>query len=189
MRTKTELLQKAEREGFPTDRIAVAALLFDRRGRILLQLRGVGAPDEVGKLEGVGGRLKREDLHAALQEEFSQEIPDEVTHQTCDIHIGELLDFTRLTFSSRDGTTTDWTVATYLCLLRRGKPTIGETHKIEALHWLTWEQLYAWPEEGDPARGMAALSPWVSRVRMVYAEKYGSAPWQPPSAPSADPAG
>src|SRR6266581_9014365 len=77
IKTRSELLDYLSRIGCDRKdyRIAVEALIFTREGKLLLEKRGRGCRDEIGKLEGVGGSLDNDDnLVEKLREEVEQEL-------------------------------------------------------------------------------------------------------------------
>ena len=184
MKTREELLETATRNGYPTDRIAVAGLLFDKGGRLLLMRRGEKAPDEIGKLEGFGGRLgEHQNMQTRLLQEAAEEIPEisapDSRHIPCNIEVGELIDCAPITFDGAGGKKMTWLVVTYLCFLHSGTPGIGEPQKVTSLHWLTLNDFYRWPQNGGTDGDIPAFSPWTTRIREIYRQRYGDKPWQP----------
>ena len=59
----------------PEYRCAVIGLIFDEKGRVLLQRRGPKSRDEVGKLEDIGGAVEDTDL--TFRDAMSREIFEE----------------------------------------------------------------------------------------------------------------
>lgn len=152
----------------PNYRIAVEALIFNADGRLLLEKRGPKCRDEIGKLEGVGGSLgKNDNLIEKLREEFNQELAAESAG--LEIAIERLLEIRLVQFDDIDKGLLDWIVVSYLCRLKNGTPQIGEPEKIESLHYLTLEELFAYPAD--------ALSKSTVRAREVYQRRYGSRPY------------
>jgi hypothetical protein len=180
METLSELRGAAEHVGLEFDRyrIAVAGVIFCPDGRVLLEKRGVQARDEQGTLEGVGGSISEQDLYQALQRAIRQELCDE-NGGPLRVSIDQFLDFHAFKFQDKHtGGLRDWIVVTYLCYLHEGSPRSNE-HKIEELKFLTLDELYAWPVDGDPEsipEGLRRepLSPWTVHVRDVYRNRYGN---------------
>jgi hypothetical protein len=167
-----ELLDYLESIGYKNTnyRIAVEGLIFTEDGRILLEKRGPGSRDEVGKLEGVGGSFTRarQDLLEELFEEFDQEIGRK--KNGLDINVERLLEVRPVQFMQyKTKVVEDWIVVSYLCRLRKGTPTITEKDKIESLHYLTLDELYAMND--------ADLSNSTIAARITYRNKYGNRPF------------
>ncbi len=61
-----------------TIKVAVVCFLFDKAGKLVLQRRGPGARDEIGKLEAIGGSVNNKDanLREALRRELIEEAGD-----------------------------------------------------------------------------------------------------------------
>lgn len=177
IRTKTELIDYLDGIGYEkTDyRIAVEALIFTPEGEVILEERGPGCRDEVGKLEGVGGRFDHEsDLHEALQEEIRSELGADFGGLA--VKIERLLEVRQVAFEEAVGPRgakrkelKDWVVVSYLCRITAGEPVVGEPHKIKELHKLTLDEVYA-KEEAD-------LSKSVVMGRETYRTRYGNRPF------------
>ena len=56
-------------------KIAVVCFIFDKEGNLILQRRGPGARDEVGKLQAIGGSINKMDVdfRASMLREISEE--------------------------------------------------------------------------------------------------------------------
>ncbi|MEU6916131.1 NUDIX domain-containing protein [Streptomyces olindensis] len=146
-------------------RIAVEALIFDRKGRMLLQRRGPASRDEVGKLEGVGGQIGAyEDLIACLQAHIGKEIGGRVR-----VSVDYLLEARPVRFVERDVEPQDWIVVSYLCRLTAGRPTPTDLQRTESLHWISLDELHHIPDE--------ELSKSTSRARDLYRVKFGTRPF------------
>lgn len=165
IKTKAELFEYLEKMNIkrPSDRIAVEGLIFTPNGKILLEKRGPKCRDEVGKLEGVGGRLKGDDLLRGLRDEFDQEIA--AKKQGLEIKIDRLLEIRQVQFEDPDVGMLDWIVVSHLCRLTKGTPAIGEPEKIDSLHELTLSQLFRKPKRD--------LSNSTIAARKTYEAKYG----------------
>jgi ADP-ribose pyrophosphatase YjhB (NUDIX family) len=132
--TVTELRDRLVQSGFnETCSIAVESLIFDADNRLLLLRRGASARDEVGKLEGIGGRA---DESTTLREELFREIAEEIGS---DLKI-EVLEFLEVKSDRAlkvlpDGTEQwgTWVIASYICRLVSGEPRIQEPDKNEGL--------------------------------------------------------
>ncbi len=152
-------------------RYAVAALIFGEQGGVLLQTRGDASPDEVGKIEGIGGGIgNNDDLERALAEEISSELFDTSTGKPLSgFVIDEFLGWHRFEFTrggKPGGETWPWIVATFLCRLNHGvNPAAAEPRKITKLRFYTLQELHDLPAD--------ALSPWTIKVRDEYRGRYG----------------
>jgi hypothetical protein len=171
IKTKKELLDHLASVGYTQSNyeIAVEALIFTPEGKLLLEKRGPQVRDEVGKLEGVGGRLDDDkDLLEQVQEEIRTELGAD--QGGVKVNIEQLLEVRQVQFDDlRVGEAVDWVVVSYLCRLSDGVPHIGEPHKIESLHELTLDELYA-ADEADLSRS-------VIMGRRAYRAKYGNRPY------------
>jgi hypothetical protein len=178
--TKAQLLKCLEgrRDYNPKSKIAVEALIFMPDGRLLLEKRGPACKDEIGKLEGVGGSIKAfDDLLEALRSEIRQELGAD--RAGFKVSIDRLLEVRCVQFDevAVDRETKrvvgkrpqDWVVVSYLCRALEGTPLIGEADKIEALVYLTLDELFSMPEE--------KLSRSTVAARNVYRPKYGNRPY------------
>ncbi len=78
---------------FDTIKVAVVCFLFDKEGKLILQRRGPGARDEIGKLEAIGGSVNKSDenLREALKRELIEEAGDKAKIEIGDF-IGAQLD-------------------------------------------------------------------------------------------------
>jgi len=172
IRTRTELLTFLDSIGYdkPDYQIAVEALIFTPEGKILLQKRGKGARDAVGKLEGIGGTVEDEDddLHERLQKEISEELGAPIGG--INVSIERLLEVRQVQFEERTTKELkDWVVVSHLSRVIGGEPAIGEPSNTESLHELTLDQLYAMDE--------ADLSNSTLAARKTYRNKYGDRPY------------
>ncbi len=169
IKTRTELLTYLDSIGYdkPNYQIAVEALIFTPQGKLILQKRGEQARDEVGKLEGVGGRVHQSetDLHQKLLKEISEELGENLK-----VNIERLLEVRQVQFKEHGtGKMRDWIVVSHLCQLISGSPVIGEPHKTESLHYLTLDELYA--------KNELELSNSTIAARITYQQKYGNRPY------------
>jgi Calcineurin-like phosphoesterase/NUDIX domain len=167
LKTRAQLNAYFKREAYNTEgyRIAVEAHIFDAKGRILLQERGVKARDEVGKLEGIGGELRDEaDLHETLQDKIKKELGDKVV-----VRIDDLLEIRPVRFIENGKGPQDWFIVSYLCRLVSGEPVSPDTSVVATLHFFTLQELYDIPDE--------ELSRSTSRARILYKARYGNIPY------------
>jgi 8-oxo-dGTP pyrophosphatase MutT (NUDIX family) len=192
MKTQTEVIDWAEHEPslgpekIKDMRIAVAALIFDNQGKILLHCRGEAATDAIGCLEGIGGTMdSREDT---LEGTMSRELEEEISGD-CRFSIDEFLVCSHLQFVNRSGESKDWAVATFLCTLISGEPGVGEPANSTGIGWFDLEELASWGEEerrrvqllGHDGRQLemeVGLSIWVPTVIREYIQRHGKAPWR-----------
>ncbi len=191
MKTRQDVMTWAERE--PTLdpqriqllRIAVAALIFNGDGRILLHCRGSTARDAVDCLEGIGGGLdENEDLlQSAVAREISEEIGEGCRFSGC-----EFLVCSHLQFESK-GTLKDWAVVTFMCELTGGQPVVREPGQTTGLGWFELSELASWKpderrrvalvdQEGNTFEREVGLSIWVPTVVQEYLQRYGTKPWR-----------
>lgn len=167
LRTKRELDLYLEREAYNTEgyRIALEAHIFDARGRVLLQERGIKCRDEVGKLEGVGGELRnKEDLHEALTEKIHRELGNSVV-----VQIDHLLEVRPVRFIENNKGPQDWFIVSYLCKLIEGVPESPDPGIVAALRFFTLDELFDLEDQ--------TLSRSTSRARMLYKAKFGNRPY------------
>lgn len=169
IQTKAELLDYLATIGYSKKdyRIAVEALIFTPEGKLLLEERGPECRDEIGKLEGVGGRLNGNDLIQELREEFDQELAAQ--QQGLEIDIDRLLEIRQVQFEEQDKGWQDWVVVSHLCRIRKGEPAIGELGKIASLRKVSMEELYAMDENN--------LSNSTIAARKSYRASYGNRPY------------
>ncbi|MEV5411240.1 NUDIX domain-containing protein [Thermopolyspora sp. NPDC052614] len=117
--------------------VAVEGLVFDADLNWILMRRGKQASDEVGKLEGIGGRV--EDPLACLRDELRREIVEEVGPEA-DIEILEFLevksDRVRKVDSRGRETFKTWVIVSFACLHRSGGLLIQEPEKNEGFEYV-----------------------------------------------------
>ena len=107
--------------------IAVEALILDKDSRVLLMRRGPGARDEVGKLEGVGGRYEAGSFRSEAMREIEEEIG------AVEIEIVSLLE---VKSDIVQDSNTAWIVLSFIARLISGTPAIMEPDKVDELLWL-----------------------------------------------------
>jgi hypothetical protein len=104
--------------------IAVEGLVFDIDGRWILIERGGSANDEVGKLEGIGGRAEGlGELRAELCRELREEAGDEAK-----IDIVSFFEIKSDTVQHK-GVEKNWIIASFLCRHVSGALQVTEPHK------------------------------------------------------------
>lgn len=183
-------------ENIKAMRIAVAGLIFNAFGKILLHCRGPVAMDAVGCLEGIGGSLEEteEELQPALMRELQEEIAGRSTNGQivpCRFSIDRFLVCSHLQFESTDGALKDWAVATFLCRLLDGEPTVGvgEWGRTMGIGWFDIAEFDSWTAdqrrevslvdcEGKPFKKEVGLSIWVPVVIEEYKRQHGHEPWR-----------
>lgn len=121
--------------GWPHDSfsVAVEALILDKDQKLLLLERGPLARDENGKLEGVGGRAEAEDLRSELLREAHEEIG-------ADVRLGNIR-FLELKNDVIADSGKRWVIASYVCELETGEPSICEPRKVDAIHWINYQKV------------------------------------------------
>lgn len=160
MRTRVDLQRHLAEIGC-TDQgyfIAVEALIFTPDGKLILEKRGPLCRDEIGKLEGVGGRFEGDDLHHSLMDEIHQEIGD------IEVTIDRLLEVRQVAFQEPDREQS-WVVVSFLCRLLSGQPEPQEYGKIDDILMLSLSDLYAADE--------SLLSRSTVAARDTYRKQYG----------------
>lgn len=169
IQTKAQLFDYLTRIGYSKKdyRIAVEALIFTPEGKLLLEERGPECRDEIGKLEGVGGRLNGNDLLQELREEFDQELA--AHNQGLEIDIERLLEIRQVQFEEQYKGLQDWIVVSHLCRIKKGEPAIGEPGKIASLRKVSMDELYEMDEED--------LSNSTIAARKTYKALYGNRPY------------
>jgi len=197
MQTRSEVMVWAEKnlatEKIKSMRIAVAGLVFNSQGKILLLYRGDDSMDAVGCLEGIGGSLENseEELKPALMREIKEEIANLDNNReskACSFSIDRFLVCSHLEFQNRDKKVTDWIVVTFLCQHLSGKPAVGEIGKADGIGWFDLADFESWiPGEkrqvslmdyyGNSIKQTADLSIWVPTVLNEYKKIYGEKPW------------
>lgn len=108
--------------------VAVEALIINKNKEMLLLERGPLARDEIGKLEGVGGRAEAENLRSELLREVQEEIG-------ADIHLDNIR-FLELKNDVIADSGKRWVIASYVCEVTAGEPRICEPGKVDAIHWV-----------------------------------------------------
>jgi len=117
-------------------RNAVAVVLSDDSGRILLAQRGPAARSEAGRWENVGGAVDSgESPELAAKRELLEEL--DVTVEL----LGELLRYAPPT----DENGIRWETIVYQGRIQQGEPRIVEPHKCSALQWYERDALSAIP--------------------------------------------
>lgn len=111
----------------PDSSIAVEALIFDEYGRWILRERGQLAQDEVGKLEGIGGRVE---TNGNLRDELHREITEEIG-TNAEVEIVAFLEIKtdRIHRLDNHQEFTDWVIVSYLCKHVAAKLQICEPRK------------------------------------------------------------
>lgn len=139
-------------------KVAVGSLIFTSDDKVLLIERGAKARDEQGKLEGVGGSLgEGERLDEALLREIKEEIGSDVEIEISDNFFVKILPGDKGGF---------WVVVDFLCKLVSGTPRIMEKDKIEALHFLSLEDI-----------NYDDLSVFQKVTMDEYRKRYGNSPY------------
>ena len=111
----------------PEYRCAVIGLIFDEKGRILLQRRGPKSRDEFNKLEDIGGAVESTDISfkAAMHREIVEEVGNDI-----DYSIDELVGASLITkYDSRTDKDVNWFFLLYKCTYRSGELKINEPGK------------------------------------------------------------
>lgn len=102
--------------------VAVEALVFDKNGKWILMERGLGCRDEVGKLEGIGGKFEEDDdknFISALKREIVEEVGSEAQ-----IDILKFFEVRKDTVGEKN-----WIIISYICIHRFGELRICEPTK------------------------------------------------------------
>ena len=111
----------------PEYRCAVIGLIFDEKGRILLQRRGPKSRDEFNKLEDIGGAVESTDISfkAAMHREIVEEVGNDI-----DYSIDELVGASLITkYDSRTDKDVNWFFLLYKCTYIDGELKINEPGK------------------------------------------------------------
>ncbi|MES2408678.1 MAG: NUDIX hydrolase [Patescibacteria group bacterium] len=148
-------------ENAPTNYgVAVAALIFNENGELLLQERGEKVRSEPGTLEGIGGAVDEgeTDLYETLQREIKEEIGD------VEVSIETLL--TVIIRPSTKDLNFWWVLPIYLCRLISGVPTIQEPDKCSKLFFTKLEDI-----------SEDRLSTYQQEIMQRYKEKYDTEPF------------
>ena len=101
--------------------VAVEALIFDAAGQWILMERGSRCRDEIGKLEGIGGKFENE---ANFREALVREIGEEVGNEA-NIEILSYFETRKDTVYVNDSAK-HWIIVSYICLLNSGELKICE---------------------------------------------------------------
>lgn len=167
-------------------KLAVAALI-ERGGKVFLLCRGDSAMDEVGCLEGVGGRLEslEHNLETGLQRELGEETCDRstITHPAgeaapCRYSIRSFLGCDLLSFLNRDGACHDWVVVTFLCGLKSGDPVVLEKGTHSAWGWFEIKDLANWHPGTKRLVEIESYTIQTSNLQRETKE-VGLSPWVP----------
>jgi hypothetical protein len=191
MKTREDVTQwarenPAARLALDQRKLAVAALI-ERDGKIFLLCRGDSAMDEVGCLEGVGGRLEslEHDLETGLERELREETCDRstITHPTsevvpCGYRVRSFLGCDLLSFFNRDGAYHDWVVVTFLCGVLSGDPVVLEKGTHSAWGWFNINKLADWR---PGTKRMVEVEAYTLKSSNLQREtkEVGLSPWVP----------
>jgi ADP-ribose pyrophosphatase YjhB (NUDIX family) len=106
--------------------VAVEGLVFDLSNNWILMKRGQGCRDEIGKLEGIGGRFDDDkDFRSALKREISEEVGDDAN-----IEILSFFEIRKDTVESPiSKEQKHWIIVSFICLLKSGNLKIMEPQK------------------------------------------------------------
>lgn len=158
MRTLAELKAYLKKRSDipPRYGIAVAAFIFTDDDKLILTERGEKARDEQGKLEGIGGGLKKGEgnLYRALKREIREELGD------IDVRIDQFLGIVSPQSKKR------WVVANYLCKLISGKPRVMEKDKMKSILYMPLVEI-----------NDVTLSSFQKIAMNIYREKFGILPY------------
>lgn len=126
-------------------RIVVEGLVFiKQKNKLLLNVRGEDAPDEVGRIEGIGGWYDEEadkDSIAALERELEEELGKKVLcNIQCllEIRILDPIRYPETEIRQKQ------VILSYLCLLKEGTPTIRpeERRNVASYRIMTLDEFY-----------------------------------------------
>ncbi len=100
-------------------KVAVVCFIFDSEGKLILNRRGPGARDEIGRLQALGGSVNQSDadFHSALKRELEEEAGSSSTIKI-DYFIGAQLDEK---FDNDLGEIVDWIILGYRGVLVSGE--------------------------------------------------------------------
>lgn len=110
------------------------ALIFSDEGKLLLHKRGKGCRDEIGKLEGIGGRFEESDetFLSALKREIREEVGEEAQ-----IEMTSFFEVRKDTIRDmKNNQEQHWIIISYLCKYLRGELKIMEPHKNEGFFFV-----------------------------------------------------
>lgn len=109
--------------------VAVEAIIFDPEWHWVLMERGPGCRDEIGKLEGVGGRVSGidADFRSALKRELSEEVGDDAYIEI--LRFFEVRSDTVHVPGSSSGDVRHWIIVSYICFFRSGVMQVREPLK------------------------------------------------------------
>ena len=114
--------------------VAVEALIFSSDGKLLLHKRWQWCRDEVGKLEGIGGRYEKEDetFLNAVKREIREELGDKAQ-----ITIKSFFWVKKDTvWDIKNNQEKHWVIISYLCDYIGGELLIMEPRKNEGFHFI-----------------------------------------------------
>ena len=107
--------------------VAVEALVFDTSCKWILMERGSGCRDEIGKLEGIGGRFEDDSsFEDALKREISEEVGDDAL-----INIIDFFEVRRDTVDVPGSIDNKkhWIIISFICIHKSGELKICEPTK------------------------------------------------------------
>lgn len=114
------------------DRYAIATIIQDNEGKVLLAQRGPAAKSQQGRWENMGGGVgEGEDPKAAAVREAREELGVEVSVEE------ELLNYV----PPADEHGTVWHTIVYRAVVINGTPSIQELDKCSALQWFAKSEL------------------------------------------------
>lgn len=122
-----ELIEKViNYNGLQKIKIAVICFLFDENGYVLLNRRGPGARDEVGKIQAIGGSVNKSDenFYEALKREIKEETG--LTDVDDFSFIGAYLNHLKDNETKEE---IDWIILGYKAYIKSGKPINKENDR------------------------------------------------------------
>jgi ADP-ribose pyrophosphatase YjhB (NUDIX family) len=115
--------------------VTTVALCHDGKGNFVMMKRGLGARDEHGRWDIIGGGLK---VGQPIIENLKREIKEELCADATDI---KYIGFRDVHRELEDGTKTHWVSLDHVALVDPKQVKIGEPEVFDELGWFTLDNL------------------------------------------------
>lgn len=146
--------------------VAVEALVFDSSDNWILMERGPGCRDEIGKLEGIGGRVENDsDFRSALKREIVEEVGNNAR-----IDILRFFEARKDTVEVPNSLINEkkhWVIISYICFLRSGELVISEPEKNHGFIRVSIEEIDPFKLSSSAASALISLKRSKSEIKKL----------------------
>lgn len=153
--------------------VAVEGLVFDHNFRWILMRRGKKCRDEIGKLEGIGGRFEKDkDFKTALMREIREEVGTQAN-----IRIISFFEVRKDTVDipySTNNEKNHWIIVSFICFFQGGQLQVVEPEKNEGFVFKQLDSIdKAELSSSSKAAFESLLSEW-NRIKSLISESASS---------------